>query len=130
MALSLDLKCREGKLNDPAAIKSRLGLTVCGKRSKDVTSPVHSVYHIGSCDDQCQADEDLHQIIKGYFALDSLGIMKPSEAPLSVEDQRAQSLLQPLTKFTGERYETSPLVIQRGLPAGQSSDGPAMFLVP
>ncbi|XP_062713286.1 uncharacterized protein LOC109410494 [Aedes albopictus] len=108
--LSLALKCREGKPKDPVAIKTRLGWTVCGgETSESATSPVHSVYHIGSCEDHNKADEDLHQVIKDYFALDSLGIMKPNRALLSVDDQRAQSLLQSLTKFTGERYETGLL---------------------
>ncbi|XP_065073869.1 uncharacterized protein LOC135697938 [Ochlerotatus camptorhynchus] len=108
--LSLPLKCREGNLSDPIAIKTRLGWTVCGGcMAEPAISPVHSVYHIGSCEDQHSSDEDLHQVLKDYFALDSLGIMKPQHAPISVEDQRAHSLLNSLTRFTGERYETGLL---------------------
>ncbi|XP_062557226.1 uncharacterized protein LOC134222097 [Armigeres subalbatus] len=108
--LSLSLKCREGKPNDPIAIKTRLGWTVCGGgTSESATSPVHSVYHIGSCEDDYKMDEDLHQTIKDYFSLDSLGVMKPQQALLSVDDQRAQYLLESMTKFTGERYETGLL---------------------
>ncbi|XP_062557946.1 uncharacterized protein LOC134222813 [Armigeres subalbatus] len=78
--LSIALKCREGKPNDPVAIKTRLGWTVCGAgTAESATSPVHSVYHIGSSENYRQSDDDLHQTIKEYFALDSMGIMKPQE---------------------------------------------------
>lgn len=108
--LSLALKCREGKPDDPVAIKTRLGWTVCGGgSSQSATNLVHSVYHIESCEGHCNVDEDLHQALKNYFTLDSLGIMNPSKTLLSTDDQRAQSLLQSLTKFTGERYETGLL---------------------
>lgn len=65
--------------------------------------------HIAAGEDHCQTDENLHQVIKDYFALHSMGIMKPTKALLSVDDQKAQALLQSQTKFTGERYETGLL---------------------
>ncbi|XP_053696848.1 uncharacterized protein LOC128744094 [Sabethes cyaneus] len=48
-------------------------------------------------------------MVKEYFSIDSLGIMKMSKDLLSTEDQRAGSLLQSLTKFNGTRYETGLL---------------------
>lgn len=104
--LSMILNCREGKPDQPIAVKTRLGWTVCGGGNPElVPSPVHSVFHVASGD----TDEDLHRTMKDYFALDSLGIMKPGGPLLSTEDQRAQSLQESLTRFTGERYETGLL---------------------
>lgn len=106
--VSLVLQCREGKLEQPIAIKTRLGWTVCGGSDGD-NSPnmVHYSFHIGSRDDR--SDEDLHQAMKDYFAIDSLGVVKPSETLLSSEDQRSCRMLETLTTFKGDRYETGLL---------------------
>ncbi|XP_065083544.1 uncharacterized protein LOC135705687 [Ochlerotatus camptorhynchus] len=68
---------------------------------------VHYSFHVGSRDDH--SDEDLHQAMKEYFALDSLGVMKSSEALLSSEDQRSCRMLESLTSLKGDRYETGLL---------------------
>ncbi|XP_055542905.1 uncharacterized protein LOC129728484 [Wyeomyia smithii] len=106
--VSLVLKSKEGSLDQPIAVKTRLGWTICGGcGTKDTSNFVHYAFHVCEC--RHQTDEDVHQMVKEYFAIDSLGIMKLNKDPLSTEDQRAISLLQTLTKYNGERYETGLL---------------------
>ncbi|XP_065076509.1 uncharacterized protein LOC135700047 [Ochlerotatus camptorhynchus] len=106
--LSLVLKSREGIRNQPIAVKTRLGWTVCGGGNQDDASNlVHSVFHVCPC--ESQTDEDLHKAMKEYFAIDSLGVAQPRRALLSAEDERAKSLLESRTVFKGDRYETGLL---------------------
>ncbi|XP_062708631.1 uncharacterized protein LOC134288289 [Aedes albopictus] len=105
--VSLVLKGLEGKLDEPIATKTRLGWTVCGVSCENTASSlVHFSYHVKSNE---TSDEDLHQTMKEYFALDSLGVMKPSQALLSSDDQRACKLLESSTVYNGNRYETGLL---------------------
>ncbi|XP_055622739.1 uncharacterized protein LOC129766247 [Toxorhynchites rutilus septentrionalis] len=106
--LTLVLKSREGGPNQPLAVKTRLGWTVCGGANEnDTPNLVHSIFHICPCENR--SDDDLHQAMKRYFSLDSLGVVKSGTSLLSRDEQRAQSLLQSLTKFTGTRFETGLL---------------------
>ncbi|XP_062714304.1 uncharacterized protein LOC134291053 [Aedes albopictus] len=106
--VSIVLQCREGKIEQPIAIKTRLGWTVCGgSDGENAPNMVHYSFHVGSRDDH--SDEDLHQAMKEYFALDSLGVVESNEALLSTEDQRSCRMLESLTNLTGDRYETGLL---------------------
>lgn len=105
--VTLVLQCREGKPDQPVATKTRLGWTVCGASYENsVPSMVHYSFHVG---ERTTSDEDLHQAMKEYFSLDSLGVAKQSQSLLSSEDQRAYSLLATLTNRKGNRYETGLL---------------------
>ncbi|XP_062557548.1 uncharacterized protein LOC134222413 [Armigeres subalbatus] len=88
--LGLVLKSREGEFGQPIAVKSRLGWTICGGQGD-------------------RRDENLHQTMKEYFSLDSLGVTKPDKLLLSVEDQRALMLLNSLTNRRNDRYESGLL---------------------
>ncbi|XP_065079912.1 uncharacterized protein LOC135702797 [Ochlerotatus camptorhynchus] len=106
--LSLVLKSREGTREQPIAVKTRLGWTICGGGNQDdVPNLVHSVFHMCPC--ESQMDEDLHKAIKEYFTIDSLGIAQPKIALMSAEDERAQTLLESRTVIKGDRYETGLL---------------------
>ncbi|XP_053699271.1 uncharacterized protein LOC128746246 [Sabethes cyaneus] len=106
--LSLVRKSREGAWHQPIAVKTRLGWTVCGGgKPDDDTNLVHSVFHV--CAREPSTDEDLHSIVKQYFAIESLGIAQPRKNLLSSEEERAQSLLATRTVFKRNRYETGLL---------------------
>ncbi|XP_055622946.1 uncharacterized protein LOC129766440 [Toxorhynchites rutilus septentrionalis] len=105
--VSLVLQSREGNPDQPIAIKTRLGWTVCGGNGENNASNlVHYSFHVHS---EEHSDEFLHNAMKEYFALDSLGVVRPSRALLSSEDQRACSMLESLTKYTGDNFETGLL---------------------
>ncbi|XP_065094740.1 uncharacterized protein LOC135715349 [Ochlerotatus camptorhynchus] len=106
--LSLGLKNREGEIGQPIAVKTRLGWTVCGGwTSQNEASLHHYTFHVCPC--SVKSDEDLHQAMKDYFSIDSLGLVKSEKALLSVEDERAVSLLQSLTRRKDDRYESGLL---------------------
>ncbi|XP_062533302.1 uncharacterized protein LOC134202288 [Armigeres subalbatus] len=106
--LSLVKKSREGALHEPIAVKTRLGWTICGGGShNNATNLVHSVFHICACGPS--SDEDLHKMMKEYFAVDSLGVVQPKKRLVSAEEERAQNLLEDRTVLKGKRYETGLL---------------------
>ncbi|XP_065094846.1 uncharacterized protein LOC135715533 [Ochlerotatus camptorhynchus] len=106
--LSLGLKNREGGIGQPIAIKTRLGWTVCGGWGSGNDANLHHyTFHVCPC--SVKSDEDLHQVMKDYFSLDSLGVAKSEKVLLSVEDERAFSLLQSLTRRKDNRYESGLL---------------------
>ncbi|XP_065090559.1 uncharacterized protein LOC135711619 [Ochlerotatus camptorhynchus] len=106
--LSLGLKNQEGEIGQPIAVKTRLGWTVCGGwTSQNEASLHHYTFHVCPC--SVKSDEDLHQAMKDYFSIDSLGLVKSEKALLSVEDERAVSLLQSLTRRKDDRYESGLL---------------------
>ncbi|XP_038116949.1 uncharacterized protein LOC119769121 [Culex quinquefasciatus] len=87
------LKLREGRKGEPIATKTRLGWTVYGSMPAATQSFAHRQFHIS---DE-QAEVDLHEYVKSFFAVESLGVMAvPSEE--SVDDQRANKILSETTK--------------------------------
>ncbi|XP_058817309.1 uncharacterized protein LOC131680612 [Topomyia yanbarensis] len=103
-------KCREGKPSEPIAVKTRLGWMVYGCCSRDVNSYSQLNHHsVQRCQCDNKSNEDLHEAMKQYFSMESLGISKPNKLLLSKDDQRANELLQSLTKRTSGRYESGLL---------------------
>lgn len=108
VSVGVVLKCKEGKFEDPIAVKTRIGWTVCGKLSRSAEESAQCMVHV--CTEDQDSDEQLHHAMKAYFALDSLGVAKPiGNLILSSEDQRAKHLLESTTRFLDNRYEVGLL---------------------
>ncbi|XP_058827917.1 uncharacterized protein LOC131687846 [Topomyia yanbarensis] len=108
--LGYAMKSREGQSNEPIAIKTRLGWIVFGSCVGEKNAGHYVNYHaLQICQCNRETGEDLHELVKGYFALDSLGISKQSKLLLSHEDQRAQSMLESLTRPVDSRFESGLL---------------------
>lgn len=106
-SIGLVLKSREGNLDQPIAVKTRLGWTIYGGcNHNDTPNLVQYSFHI--CEGESEL-ENLHQTVKDYFALDSIGISKTSKELLSSDNQRALSLLKNCTRFNGRQFETALL---------------------
>ncbi|XP_053691447.1 uncharacterized protein LOC128739964 [Sabethes cyaneus] len=103
-------KCREGRNHEPVAVKMRIGWTLFGRCAPE-GNVKHSInYHsVSVCRCNKDLDEDLHQIVKNFFSLDSLGISKPEKLLQSPENQRAHILLETLTIPRNKCYETGLL---------------------
>ncbi|XP_062710881.1 uncharacterized protein LOC134288963 [Aedes albopictus] len=103
------LDSREGGENGPIATKTRLGWTIFGTCLDDhpKSSTVPHSFHI--CSHSTKADENLHAVVKNYFALDSIGITASRKELLSVDDERALKILQSNTRLENGRYTTSLL---------------------
>ncbi|XP_062538350.1 uncharacterized protein LOC134206636 [Armigeres subalbatus] len=101
---------REGKLDEPVAVKTRLGWTVYGTYPsvdcQETSSTTHS-FHI--CMHSRESDEKMHHVVKNLLALDSLGINAPPHQILSKEDERALAKLSKDTSFKDGRYEVGLL---------------------
>ncbi|XP_062716865.1 uncharacterized protein LOC109416846 [Aedes albopictus] len=100
LQLAVPLKVREGDRSGPVAAKTRLGWCVYGQQKEGDKGAY--CFHV--C--ECTPNEALHESVKRFFAVEEAGSSKPI---LSVEDQRAQQLLQSTTRRVGERYETGLL---------------------
>ncbi|XP_062703974.1 uncharacterized protein LOC134286379 [Aedes albopictus] len=100
---------REGKLDEPVAVKTRLGWTVYGTYAsvKDSIPRLPHSFHI--CSHFHGTDDSLHEAVKNYFALDSLGISAPQNQLLSKEDERALAMLREVTTFQDGRYQAGLL---------------------
>ncbi|XP_062702895.1 uncharacterized protein LOC134285671 [Aedes albopictus] len=104
------LKSREGRPQEPIAAKTRLGCTIYGSCAPECTTASSVNYHsLQVCECNQYSDEDLHQTVKNYFLLDSIGIVKPDKLLQSRNDQRAQMLLESHTKQRDGRYESGLL---------------------
>lgn len=107
--LSHTRKGREGKLNEPIASKTKLGWTIYGPSELPGTANGYNYQSFHSCFSSQEHDTMLHQEIKNYFSLDSMGICKPENILKSSDDRRAESLLRSLTRYKDCRYETGLL---------------------
>ncbi|XP_065079701.1 uncharacterized protein LOC135702570 [Ochlerotatus camptorhynchus] len=104
------IKSREGKDHEPIAVKTRLGWMVFGNCAGKEEATRYVNYHsVQTCECNRDPDEDLHKIVKSHFSLDSLGVVKPDKLLVSHQDQRAQMLLETLTRRTADRYESGLL---------------------
>lgn len=104
--LATALKCVEGKVGEPAAVKTRLGWVVYGPFERpncgiELTASVnHRQFK--------EQDENLHQLVEQYFAIEALGNKTASDL-LSTDDTIATKLLDSTTVRKGERFETGLL---------------------
>ncbi|XP_055633341.1 uncharacterized protein LOC129773720 [Toxorhynchites rutilus septentrionalis] len=106
--VSLVRRCREGKLGEPIAVKTHLGWTIFGGcSSQGSAADGKYTYHICACN--LQSDDRIHQEVKQYFSLDSLGIVSPVSSLMSRDDERALSLLKSFTRVAEKKYETGLL---------------------
>lgn len=106
--LGVAKEIKEGSDNEPIAARTRLGWTIHGRcclhidRSSVIT---HHSYHICAC----ISNDELHQLVKNFFAADNFGVDGPKNRLESPEDKRAREILEATTIHTGVRYETSLL---------------------
>ncbi|XP_058816367.1 uncharacterized protein LOC131679651 [Topomyia yanbarensis] len=101
---------REGKPKEPIAVKTRLGWAVYGSCVGEEKAFRYVNYHsLQVCQCNLEIDGALYKAVKNYFTLDSLGIHTPGKPMLSTEDQRAQTLLETLTRPKNGRFESGLL---------------------
>lgn len=94
--LTVPLKTKEGRPNEPVAVKTRLGWCIYGGQG-DI--PSESSLNVHSCD--CSTDQSLHNMVKDFFAMEDVGL-RPAEPIMSDEDRRACDLLEHTTRRVGD----------------------------
>ncbi|XP_062704646.1 uncharacterized protein LOC134286949 [Aedes albopictus] len=103
--LTVPLSRREGRNGEPVATKTRLGWTICGGHANQ-SGPNH--IHVHGC--HRKTSQDLHELVKDYFNMETVGINSVVVLPEAPEDQRARKILKDTTKRTEDgRYETGLL---------------------
>ncbi|XP_055543105.1 uncharacterized protein LOC129728679 [Wyeomyia smithii] len=101
---------REGKPSEPIGIKTCLGWCVYGSLiSNGSDSCSFNNHQLDGCQCNHDCDNVLHNEMKNYFSLDSMGVVKSGNFILSTEDERAQKLLKMLTCWKGGKYESGLL---------------------
>ncbi|XP_062715630.1 uncharacterized protein LOC134291645 [Aedes albopictus] len=96
-------KGREGRMHEPLATKTRLGWIVHGGSDGGVFTGYHS-WNIGVCNED--NNDILHRAMQEYFLLDSLGISRPNHLIVSADNQRAQDILQTMSRTENGRFVT------------------------
>ncbi|XP_062702100.1 uncharacterized protein LOC134285428 [Aedes albopictus] len=101
---------REGKKHEPVAARTRLGWMIFGAWPvQNALAPAAFPHSFHVCHHSAASDLELNSVVKDYFALDNMGIVRPQKAMLSTEDERAIRLMQTSTKLDAGRYQTSLL---------------------
>ncbi|OXA41945.1 Gag-Pro-Pol polyprotein [Folsomia candida] len=79
---------RTGKGNNgPVAVRTPLGWMIMGRLGQLRQQQSHTMFSMS------EADSSLHQMVKEYFTIESLGVSASPAKPGSTEDQRAQQQL-------------------------------------
>ncbi|XP_055597343.1 uncharacterized protein LOC129747259 [Uranotaenia lowii] len=97
------LKLREGRTEQPVAVKTRLGWCLFGGSSESQKS---STLNVHQC--KCSGDDSLHSLVKDFFSTENIP-PKPTIELIPREEQRALKILEATTKRIGNRYETGLL---------------------
>lgn len=99
------LKLREGLPHEPIASKTRLGWAVYGNVAEAETSFHHRQMHICAKTE----DQDLHEYVRSFFSVESLGVVVAPEIE-GLENQRARQILERTTvRTTSGRFKTGLL---------------------
>lgn len=104
--LMVSLETVEGGWGQPIVCKTRLGWVVQGPNDRKMQSDSTNTFSLNSC--ECQStDDNLHQLVKRYFSLDSFGVKVPDRIVESRELARARVILESSTIKNNCHYEVN-----------------------
>ncbi|XP_062541148.1 uncharacterized protein LOC134209180 [Armigeres subalbatus] len=98
LRLTVPLKTKEGRVNEPIAVKTRLGWCIYGGRARSTEASLN--YH--SC--ECSSDHKIHDLVKGFFDAETVGT-STGPSLMSEDDRRASNLLETTARKIGSRFE-------------------------
>ena len=101
--LTVPLRIKEGRADEPKVAKTRLGWCIYGGVTSGTTATSVN-YH--AC--ECSADDALHNLVRDYFAVEDVGITPPV-AIESEADARARRIMEETTIRIGRGYQTGLL---------------------
>lgn len=112
--LTVSLETIEGTWDQPIVCRTRLGWVVQGPNDRNVSTDRVNRYSLNAC--ECQSsDNDLHQLVQGFFSLESFGVKILDQVVGSKQLMRAQSILESSTKKKGNYYESALLWRRDGI---------------
>ncbi|XP_055632909.1 uncharacterized protein LOC129773333 [Toxorhynchites rutilus septentrionalis] len=89
--LTLPLKGREGGLHQPIATKTRLGWIIHG--GTEPSQELIGFHSLQKCPCGGTDDAALQNMMTEYFSIENLGVYKPKNSLASIENQRAEDIL-------------------------------------
>ncbi len=112
--LIISLHTIEGGLTEPIACKTRLGWIVQGPDDNSLGNEIddsESVSNVRVSMNMCEghADNQLHQLVKEFFAFENCGIRVPEKLLESKDVIRARDIMERTTIKKDGRYETGLL---------------------
>lgn len=105
LKLTVPLKIREGRWEEPIAAKSRIGWSIYGCTTEPQSTVVCG-FHVGGWTDP---EQELNQLVRDYITLDNIGVKHPATPLESEEDKRARMLLESTTRRVDGGFETGLL---------------------
>lgn len=106
--LMVSLETIEGEWSQPIVCRTRLGWVVQGPNDLSFKNDVSPKYGLNMC--ECElSDNDLHQLVKEFFSIESFGVKITDVLVESKELIRAKSLLESTVTKQGNRYESALL---------------------
>lgn len=102
--VTMPIRVREGNMNDPIALKTRLGWTICGQTGPDDASTKATHAHICNCQ-----DDHTPKLLETSLDMDAIGITRSSMPLLTSDEKRAISILESTTQRRSDRFETGLL---------------------
>ncbi|XP_055923993.1 uncharacterized protein LOC129954238 [Eupeodes corollae] len=98
-------KIRESNVDEPVAVKTRLGWAVFGPHRNNKNGKVIHIEHISCfiCDCQVKIDERLNELVKEYFQIENIGSVQ-NKSLMNSNDKKAQAILDGSTINKGKRY--------------------------
>lgn len=101
-------KDKEGKFGEPIGTKTRLGWCLYGPTPRDSCVMVATHFHQGEC---MEEDRKLEDLVRHFYIVESMGIMKKKVFQLTAEEQRANAIMESTTQFLPElnRYQVGLL---------------------
>lgn len=100
--LLTSLKVREGKVNEPEAMRTRLGWCVYGKQAE--TDTVVEQLHVHT--ENHMHNRELHELMKKFFEVEEAAVNTPVE---SADDVRAKKIVEETTHKVAGGFETGLL---------------------
>ncbi|XP_055612831.1 uncharacterized protein LOC129759412, partial [Uranotaenia lowii] len=98
------LKGKEGRMFEPVATKTRLGWIVYGGSDKTWLQFLE-YHHLHHCECKEKGNDELHNAMKEFFAIDKAGIEKPMRLIESKENRRACDILESFQRTASGRYK-------------------------
>ncbi len=106
--LMISLETIEGDWEQPLVCRTRLGWVVQGPNDKEISTVRLNQFRLNAC--ECQSsDNNLHQMVKGFFSFESFDVKISENVMASKELLRAQNILESSTIKKENHYEVALL---------------------
>ena len=104
----LQREARIGKAGEPVAIRTAFGWSLTGSLTSLLPEHHREVMFVSASSRQ-QSDQELNDLLQGWWNTESFGTQHGGKSVLAPEDQKAMDILERTTKHQGDKYEVGLL---------------------